>query len=701
MSPLGFCWVALAALCLPLCSLQAAKPLPILTTAAQVRALSPAAADDSYPVRLRGVITYHDPSHFLCFVQDPTGGIYLLVRDCSAAPGDLVEVEGVSGPGIIGRIVTGKGGDGASVKVLGREPLPKPTIVRGEDLDTALYDAQWVAVECDVLSVRVENGRAFVDLQCGNRQTRAVLPGFHSQDAAPMYLKGLQVVVHGVVGVVASSASARLDTYLCVPSLREIVPSSASLSARFDVPIKSYGEFYEIRAEGNAPMVRLQGKVTFVETGVGFMMLVGKPGAWEGNIWVQTTQPDEIQNGAAVDVLGRPEWVKEFGSLKSALFRKVEGEWALQPRLVSSLSELNELHHGEFIRFSATLLESPFVGLAGIIALNRDNKVLFARLPRSLPVGWKLPPSGSVVEVTGVFLERAFPALALPASSDNPHILLRDANELRLIALPSWWTPKLVRGFVATLLGAVGAALVWGITLRRRVSAQTQIIRHQFEQAAIHEERTRLARELHDTIEQNLVAVGIQLDAIARHLPPEMIQPRRLAEMAHEMVSLSREEVREAVWELRRNEADREELPMALKMRLGLLSENSGLGVEFNTVGEARSLLPETERHLLRCALEAATNALKHSRCGKLFVELRFGPEMIELTVRDDGCGFDTTVAGNSHAGHFGFRGLQERAAKIGGRLFIQSTPGVGTTVRIEAPTGTDASVPLQLAPAS
>jgi signal transduction histidine kinase len=401
-----------------------------------------------------------------------------------------------------------------------------------------------------------------------------------------------------------------------------------------------------------------------------------------------------------VDVVGRPEWVQESATLKDAIFRKVGAEWELWPRAIESLQGLNRAH-GEFVKFRATLLEKPLIRGTGFITLSWDNRLVFARLPRELPTDWHLPPAGSLVEVTGVFLERALPLLGSPAAPNSPHVLLREAGDLRVLALPSWWTPPKVRGLVAVLVGAAGAALFWGVTLRRQVNAQTRVIRRQLAREAVHEERTRLARELHDTIEQNLVAVGIQLDAITRHLPGDMVQPRRLAEMAREMVGISREEVREAVWELRSSGATREELPGALKTRLALLAENSGVILEFKATGEPRRLGAEVERHLLRCALEAVTNGLKHAHCTRLSVELEFIREIVKLTVSDDGCGFAGAAAVIAPPGHFGFRGLQERVAKIGGHLGIESAPGKGTTVRIEVPYRSDAGLQQELTAAS
>jgi signal transduction histidine kinase len=666
--------------------LGAAEERPVLRTVAEVRRLSREAAELAQPVQIRGVITYTDPSHYLCFVQDSTAGIYLVVRDLQLSAGDLVEVNGVTGPGMVGRIITGSGNQGAAVKVLGRAPLPAAKPAVAEDLMGVDLDAQWISLEGEVRSVRVENGRAYLQLQCGASTVRAVLPGFHSQDVSPTYLEGLQVTINGVLGVRTSARGLASSNYLAVPSLHEIVPAEAAIAARFALPVQRFSEFLAIHAEGMATRVRFIGKVTFAQPGIGFMMLVGSPGAWEGNTWVQTTQPNEIRAGMVVDVVGRPEWVQEFGSLKDALFRRVEADWPIPPRLIASLQEL-ELSHGELVQFQARLLETPFVEETGVITLSGDNKVVFARLPHDLPSDWNSPPAGSLVEVTGVFLKRAMPLLGSPASSNSPHVLLRETGDLRVVALPSWWTPPKVRGLITLLFGAAGAALVWGVALRRQVNAQTRVIRRQLAREAVHDERTRLARELHDTIEQNLVAVGIQLDAITRHLPGEMVQPRRLAEMAREMVGISREEVREAVWELRSSGAARDQLPGALKTRLALLAENSGFVLDFQTTGEPRPLGPEVERHLLRCALEAVVNAVKHSRCTQLSVELEFLPVLVRVEVRDDGCGFDAAAtAGVATPGHFGFRGLQERVAKIGGQLEIESAPGRGTTVRIEVP---------------
>jgi signal transduction histidine kinase len=92
------------------------------------------------------------------------------------------------------------------------------------------------------------------------------------------------------------------------------------------------------------------------------------------------------------------------------------------------------------------------------------------------------------------------------------------------------------------------------------------------------------------------------------------------------------------------------------------------------------------EHHLLRIGQEAVTNVVRHARAAHIQVDLRYGERDVTLEVRDDGCGFDAAEALGLASGHFGLLGLRERANKLQGRLHIQSRPGAGTTVSVEAP---------------
>ena len=110
--------------------------------------------------------------------------------------------------------------------------------------------------------------------------------------------------------------------------------------------------------------------------------------------------------------------------------------------------------------------------------------------------------------------------------------------------------------------------------------------------------------------------------------------------------------------------------------------------VNVRELGDPYPLPPKIENHLLRVALEAVTNAVKHAYATKIDVELTFSPEHVEVRVADDGRGFDADRPPPPSTGHFGLFGMRERAEKLGGHLTLKSKPaGGGTEVRLVVPT--------------
>jgi len=95
------------------------------------------------------------------------------------------------------------------------------------------------------------------------------------------------------------------------------------------------------------------------------------------------------------------------------------------------------------------------------------------------------------------------------------------------------------------------------------------------------------------------------------------------------------------------------------------------------------------EGHLLRIGQEATTNAVKHAQGKIIRLELRYEPQSVQLSIQDDGVGFDAENATSSEAGHFGLLGMRERAEKIGGTITVLSTRGSGTRINVIVPLST------------
>lgn len=200
-------------------------------------------------------------------------------------------------------------------------------------------------------------------------------------------------------------------------------------------------------------------------------------------------------------------------------------------------------------------------------------------------------------------------------------------------------------------------------------------------------ERTRMARELHDTLEQTIASVALQLDAAKGFFHGQPDESQRLLDAATHQLRESQAEVRRSVWNLRSVKLEEATLPEALQQLGKALADTHGPKVEVRCEGTPIQVPPGVASHLFRIAQEGVTNALKHAHAGKIEIVLVFKPEGIELAVSDDGCGFDSTAP--SRNGHFGLRGLKERARALEAELALESKPGQGTRLRLAVPAST------------
>jgi signal transduction histidine kinase len=217
------------------------------------------------------------------------------------------------------------------------------------------------------------------------------------------------------------------------------------------------------------------------------------------------------------------------------------------------------------------------------------------------------------------------------------------------------------------------------------IQSRLRIARREF--SAVLGERSRIAREIHDTLAQGYVGISIQLEILA-----ELLRQRNV-ETATEHLNQTREYVREglanarqSIWALRTQDAEETTLPVKVR-RLAEAAGGDGLTAQFSAFGVYRPLAPGTELEILRIAQEAIHNVKKHAGAQRLAVQLKYEPAVIELEVSDDGRGGAADQMETPEQGGFGLTGMKERAAAIRGTLVVNSVTGEGTTVRLRAPT--------------
>lgn len=226
-------------------------------------------------------------------------------------------------------------------------------------------------------------------------------------------------------------------------------------------------------------------------------------------------------------------------------------------------------------------------------------------------------------------------------------------------------------------------AFLENLVRERSVELQSTMSRlsEETRNAATLAERNRLAGEVHDSLQQGLSGLMLQLEATLR-LPGLTPEVRTKLTVARNMVSFTRHEVQQAVWNLESQLLENADLPEALQKLADLISTGAPR-VEVRTNGTSREVSQDKKHQLLRLAQEAITNAVRHGKARKIFVHLDYTDLKVSLEIFDDGCGFDPDVVFASGIGHFGLRGLRNRASKINADLQIISAPNRGTIVRI------------------
>jgi len=196
------------------------------------------------------------------------------------------------------------------------------------------------------------------------------------------------------------------------------------------------------------------------------------------------------------------------------------------------------------------------------------------------------------------------------------------------------------------------------------------------------EERERIAREIHDTLAQDLTAIALQIEASLSELKLDPDGTRERLERALEVTRGSLEEARRSVLNLRAAPLAGKSLPDALAALGRRFTHETGIRVGIDAGGAVR-LPVSVEGELFRIAQEALANVRAHADAHQVTIALREREGRVTLSIRDDGIGFTPPAVGE---GHHGLAGMRERAWLLGGSLRIRSRPGKGTTISATVP---------------
>jgi len=262
-------------------------------------------------------------------------------------------------------------------------------------------------------------------------------------------------------------------------------------------------------------------------------------------------------------------------------------------------------------------------------------------------------------------------------ASNNDGLWNEEGAALDLVVMPAWYQTTT---FVV-LSALAGVLAVWTL-FRLRVRQLAHALNARFDERLA--ERTRMARDLHDTLLQTLQGSKMVADdALTR--PEDAAGMRHAVEQLSVWLGQASAEGRAAVNSLRTSTTQRNDLAEAFRRAIEDCGRQSSLQASFSTIGDSREMHPVARDEVYRIGYEAIRNAWTHSAASRLEVTLTYARDLI-VRVADNGVGIDPSIAADGKAEHFGLQGMRERAARIGASLTVNSSPDSGTEINLIVP---------------
>lgn len=660
---------------------------PPLNSALAVRSLSLEQAELALPVDLTGIVIFVDAGATV-FLQDSTAGTFFRAIENSSPPlGSRVRVQGKTFPGLYL-----PGIEEATYEVLEAAPLPPPLDASYEDLSSGRYHYQRVAVEGvirRVLSERLLSDR--VRSEDENLTILRLALGTRFLDIE-VDQTGLQqetwvdrrVRVTGLAAGRINDQRQLVEPYLrCrdwsdIEILREAtdptilppLPPEALLPFAVDGPPE-----HRVAVEGTVLAIfptTSDARDIFLRIG-------------DTALRARLDQTDQSQPqpsiGDTVRVVGFPEMSGFRASLADAIIvtqNPGEPEPSALPLTLDEI--LDGSAEGDLVQVSGELIDA-YRGESGATLILGEGGTRNIRV--EIPT-WRddlLP--GSRVSVVGICQSEAtFRSNRYRSSPTSVFLKCRSEADLTIIQPPRWWTMRRLSWFLGGLLIAMILATLWITLLQIQVRHQTNALRLGIRKEVAAAERQHLAREFHDSLEQNLTGLALRMDAATARSTEA--REREFLEGSRRLLARIQEETRHLISDLRRSSDQDLRLPDTLSE---FVLEQQGLSPELRLELEGTHFDADVPasvvHHLKMIASEAVTNARKHASARSILIRLVETDDTLQLSINDDGKGLAKPDETMGRPGHFGCIGMRERCRKIGASIDWISPPGGGTKVQV------------------
>jgi signal transduction histidine kinase/ActR/RegA family two-component response regulator len=691
----------------------------IITSVAEVHALSPEEAGSAIPVHVRATVTYINPATTTLFVQDQTGPTYVYaarIREFKVQAGDVVDLSGFTTPGQFAPSISA-----AWAERVSSSPMPAPAPVAFDNLLSGKMDSAWVQTEGIVQGVETQRGTLEdkVSVQWGDHQYLLLV---HNPDAHPLPPPDSRVRVQGVCASLFNARRQIVGIQIYVPSpefvrLLEPGPDPATLRPR---PIDELLRFSFADSPGHR--MRIRGVVTLASpSGPSY---VEDSGA--GVKIVNHTRMD-LRPGDVVDVLGFGHSGSFSPEMRDAQVSLVERGAAPSPPSITVDEALEGTYDSKLVTIDAAVVDQLRTSSQNDVMLQAGGKLFNATLDHG-----RMPPldRGSIVRMTGVCSVVAEGNLAyrIPKSFS---LVLRSAGDIAVARSAPWWTIGRLLAVLGSMAALLLVVLSWVAVLRHKVALQTAVIRKKLQQeellkhAAEEASRTKseflanMSHEIRTPLNGILGFVGLMSES-------ELTGPQR---EHNEAVRASAENllaVINNILDFSRVEAGRIELESvdfsirkcvkAAVVTVEPLLAEKGLvtAVEFDD--DVPDWVRGDPHRLRQILLNLLGNAVKFTVAGGITVRVSLAPEQdgatagsdrapaprqIQFAVSDTGIGVPESQrelifqpfrqADGSVTRRFGGTGLglaisRKLVDMMGGRMWLKSAEGQGSTLLFTAP---------------
>ena len=698
------------------------SPPKPLTSAAEVLSLSARDAGERLKIDVTGIVTAAEPDwggRF--FLQDSTGGVFVEnLTSPVPAPGDVIRVTGVSHPGAFAPIISAP-----HWEKIGTAPLPDAKPVLIENLMSGIEDGLRVEISGVVRSADIDSIGMNLALAVGGDRLSVRTRVF--KGIAPQSLIAARVRVRGTTATHFNAALRHLTSVeVYAPNPEDFTVLERESIDPFKQPfVLLNGVAGYRRGSGPDKRVHVHGIVALQRIGEDIFIQ-----DLSGGIRIQCAQAGAFNPGDEIEAAGFLEYEGFLPLLRDAALRKAGPPGKpVVPHLVPIQEIKNGLHHADLITLRGKIVSravlpvsrksAGFSGMNTIWLLQGDGLTFTVEYEeRNHDARLAAIPIGSIVEVDGV----CFNEIDANGTFKALRLLLPSPAAIRVLAEPSWLTPErllLGLGLLSMVLVAVG---IWSLTvskknarlsfmirelekaqrelqeahdtleqkvIERSAQLQTEMTARKTSEVqfrAVLAERTRLARDLHDTLEQTMTGIALQLDTADKLFQRDSRDSNQHLQLARNWLRQCQVGLRRSIWDLRSRELEQFDLAEALKRSAEQLVESTEFQLEFAIRGEKRKLPEVMEENVLRIGQEALTNIAKHARATRVSIMLEFAPHGLRLKIEDNGIGFEHSQAPSPGDNHFGLLGMSERAKRLAGRIVIDSLQGRGTSILLEVP---------------